>query len=307
MTPDQEDLIEQMKAIGEAVAKTTILSSVLEPVWFKAIEKEILASPTPSALAADRSGFIRSLCHPLRGTDWFEADQHLLLEGRRDEIDADGRFALAMCGVDPVRTFIPLLERRLNAFATLPFKQQTVKVKIEQLRTARSDAAFKNHLFEVNVLGDLALKGALRDIEESTTAVDGVIDLAGREILIEATNTVQEVIPRFLGVFSTDPNVEIDQVVKKLHKKVAEGRQLALSKGRPTLLLLALTPLGAGRDSARIAMSECFRAAEFAALSGVVLADSWRFQVTSWHPGEAPDTPLSDAEKEKLREWYAQR
>jgi hypothetical protein len=307
MTPIQQELLNQLTAIREAVGKTILLSSILDETWFDALEKEIASSSTIGVLAADRSGFLYSLHHPLRAAAWFEADQQLFLEGRVDEIDADGRLALAMCGIDPVRTFIPLVDHRLNAFAALPFKQNVVRTKLAQLRKTRSEAAFKNHLFEINVLGDLALKGVLRDIEESTTNVDGVIDLAGRQIFIEATNTAQEVLPGFIGVVSLDPNIEIDQVVKKLHKKVSEGRQLALAKAKPTLLFLALTHHRAGRNSAQIAIKECFRAEEFAALSGIVLAESWKFQITSWYPGVTPDTPLTEAEERRLCDWYAKR
>lgn len=120
--------------------------------------------------------------------------------------------------------------------------------------------------------------------------------LAGRPIFIEATNTTQEVIPRFTGstrVMAVDTDCQIKQIVKKLRKKIAEGRQLALAKGSPTLLFLALTPYGADRRLAEIMVNECFRTDEFAALSGVVLSDSWKFQITSWHPGVKPDTPLT--------------
>ena len=97
------------------------------------------------------------------------------------------------------------------------------------------------------MLGDLRLKEVLCDIEESTTKVDGVIDLAGRQIFIEATNTTQEVIPRFTGtsqdiyesddglqdadgtehavicegaeVMAVDTDCQFEQVFKKLRKK----------------------------------------------------------------------------------------
>ena len=78
---------------------------------------------------------------------------------------------------------------------------------------------------------------------------------------------------------------------------LAEGRQLARSGGKPTLLFLARTHLGAGRESAQIALRECFAAPEFAALSGVVMADSWKLYVTSWHPGPRPDVPFAEAER----------
>ena len=332
MTPAQQNKFDEFKAIREAVSKTTWLSSIFDETWFEALEKEMVNSSTTGVLAADPGGFFNSLCHPLRGTPWFEAVQKLFLAGRVNEIDADGRLALAMCGIDPVRIFIPLLDRRLKAFAELPFKQKEIKDKLEQLRKTRSNKEFLNHFFEINVLGDLALKGVLCDIEESTTKVDGVINLAGRKIFIEATNTIQEVIPRFTEtsqdicgsddglqdadgpehdgicegtrVMAIDTDCQIKQVVKKLRKKVYENRQLALAKGSPTVLFLARTYYGADRLLAEITVNECCHAHEFAGLSGVVLADSWKFQNTSWHPSVKPSTPLNEVEERKLRGWY---
>ncbi|PYR06759.1 MAG: hypothetical protein DMF99_25180 [Acidobacteria bacterium] len=115
---------------------------------------------------------------------------------------------------------------------------------------------------------------------------------------------MQRVIPDFIGVFSTDPNVEIDQVVKKIRKKVAEGRQLARANGRPTVLFLGRTHLGAGRESAQISLREIFSDQNVAALSAVVVADSWKLCVTEWQPGTKPDAPLTAREGEAFDGWY---
>ena len=279
MTPDQQDKFDEFQAIREAVGKTTLLFSIFDETWFKEALPKIMSSSLPGMVAAAPSLFFHNLPHPLLDAARFEAA-------------------------------ITLLDRRLKAFAELPFKQKEVKNKLKQLRSTRSDRPFKNHLFEINVLGDLRLKEVLCDIEESTTKVDGVIDLAGRQIFIEATNTTQEVIPPFNGstrVMAVNTDCQIDQVVKKFHKKVAEGKQLDLAKGSPTLLFLARTYYGADRHAAEIAINECFHANEFAALSGVVLADSWKFKITSWHPGITPVTPLTEVEGRRLRDWYAKR
>lgn len=307
MTSAQKDLLKNLAALRQAVAATTTLASILDKGWFDAFEAEIRRSSSPSVFTADPSGFLYDFCHPLRGVDWFESDQKSLLRGRVDKIDEDARFVLSLCGVDPLLTIIPLLESRLQAFAALPIKVSVVSTKLKEARVARTNASFKNHLFEISVLGDLALRKVLVDIEDSTTRTDGVIDIDGRGILVEATNTTQRVRPDITGAYSLDPNVEIDQVVKKLRKKVAEGRQLALADGRPTLLFLGRRRLGAGRVCAQIALSECFRAADFAALSGVVLADSWKLFATSWHPGVTPDVPFSKLECRRLEEWYSQK
>ena len=300
MTPAQQNKFDEFKAVREAVGKTKFLSPIFDEPWFKKAWLKIKDSPLSGMRAA--TPFFHGLPHPL-----FDAD----------------RF----------KTFLTLLDDRLNAFKALQFKKDVVSTKIELLRKRRSAEDFLNHFFEINVLGDLTLKGVLCDIEESTTKVDGVIDLAGRQIFIEATNTTQEVIPRFTEtsqdicgsddglqdaggtehdgicegtrVMAIDTDCQIKQVVKKLRKKVYESRQLALAKGSPTVLFLARTYYGADRLLAEITVNECFHAHEFAGLSGVVLADSWKFQNTSWHPSVKPSTPLNEVEERKLRGWYA--
>ncbi len=263
--------------------KTTLLSSIFDEAWFKDAWPKIKDSQLPGMRAA--TPFFHGLRHPLLDTDRFN-------------------------------TVLTLLDNRLNAFKALSFKKRVVHAKIELLRKRRSEEDFLNHFFEINVLGDLALKRVLRDIEvfpdpeRSESNVDGVIDLAGRPIFIEATNTTEEIIPPFNGstrVMVVDTESQIDQVVKKFRKKVVEDRQLALLKGRPTLLFLARTYYGADRLLAESAVNECFHANEFAGLSGVVLADSWKFQMTSWHPCVKPDIPLTEVEDGKLRNWYAKK
>lgn len=300
----QKELLENLAALRRAVRATSVLKTVLDDVWFEAVEQEIHSSSAPHTSTSDPSGFLYDFCHPLRGVDWFEDAQEKACGGRLAEVDEDARLALWFAGVDPLRTIIPSLDARLEALRAFTIRPDKVRLKLAELGAARSEASFKNHLFELSVLGDLAMKQVLVDIEEASAGVDGVISIDGRGILVEATNTVQRVIPDFAGVFFGDPNVEINQVVKKLHKKVAEGRQLAHAKGRPTVLFLARTRHGAGRESAHIAFRECFASPDFAALSGVVLADSWKLFQTSWHPGTDPDVPLSPRERHVLKGWY---
>lgn len=304
MAQGQIKLLDNLNALRRSVAEAPAVRSILDDGWFQTVEHAIRSgSPIP----ADPSGFLYDFCHPLRGVDWFERNQELVLAGRLNEVSEDGRFAIAFVGLDPLKTMFPLIERRLAAFAALPFKQPTVETKLSQLRAAKSAPAFKNHLFELNVLGDLALRRVLVDIEDAATGVDGTIRIDGRDILIEATNTVQRVIPEFTGVFFGSPDAEFNQVIHKVRKKVADGRQLARANGRPTVLFLARTRLGAGREEADAALDECFRLPDFSALSGVVLADSYRLHVTSWRLGVAPDAPLTAPESTKLAAWYASK
>ena len=274
MTLAQQNKFDEFKAIREAVGKTTWLSSIFDEIWFKEALPKIMNSSPPGMVAADSNLFFHSLPHPLLDAARFEAA-------------------------------IALLNLRLEAFAALPFKRKHVTDKLKLLRIARSNKDLKNHFFEINVLGDLALKGVLCDIDESSTKVDGVIDLAGQKIFIEATNTVQEVIPRFTGkirVMAVNTDRQFEQVNKKLRKK--DG-QLARATGRPTVLFLARTYYGADRRLAEIEVNKSFRSNEVPSLSGVVLADSWKFQNTSWHPSVKPSTPLNEVEERKLRGWYA--
>lgn len=73
------------------------------------------------------------------------------------------------------------------------------------------------------------------------------------------------------------------------------------------MLFLARTHLGADRDSAKIALKECFNDADYTALSGVVVADSWRLFVTEWYPGIEPDVPLTKREADAFENWYGRR
>ena len=304
MTPAQTELLDNLGALRQAVAATAVLRLILDDEWFDTIEQAIRSDSPSHTITADPTGFLYDFCHPLRGVDWFERNQDLALAGRLREVSEDGQFAIAFAGLDPIRTMLPVIETRLGAFAALPFKRKTVEVKLGELRATRMAPAFKNHLFELNVLGDLALRGVLVDIEDSATGVDGAIRIDGRDILIEATNTVQRVIPEFRGIFCGSLDVEIDQVVRKLRKKVTEGRQLARASGKPTLLFLARTHMGAGREPAEMALRECFRSPDFSALSGVVLSDTYRLHATSWRPGLSPDVPLTETEAARLADWY---
>ena len=198
MTPAQTELVENLGALRKAISATAVLRTILDDDWFDTIEKAINSA---ASSPADPTGILYDFCHPLRGVDWFERNQALAFAGRLNEVSEDGQFAIAFAGLDPLRTMLPVIENRLAAFSALGFKADVVRVKINELRAAKFAPAFKNHLFELNVLGDLAIRGVLVDIEDGATGVDGVIRLDGRNVLVEATNTVQRVIPDFTGVF----------------------------------------------------------------------------------------------------------
>lgn len=120
--PERAELLSNLEALRRAVSATRALSTVLDNAWFDAVEAEIKTTSPPRPATTDPSGFLYDFCHPLRGADWFERAQQLALDGRRGEINDDGRFALAFAGLDPIRTTLPQLDARLDAFATLGFK-----------------------------------------------------------------------------------------------------------------------------------------------------------------------------------------
>jgi hypothetical protein len=158
MTSVQTELVENLGALRTAIAATAVLRTILDDDWFDTIEKAIKAA---ASSPADPTGILYDFCHPLRGVDWCERNQTLALAGRLNEVSEDGQFAIALAGLDPLRTMLPVIENRLVAFNALWFKPDVVRVKVNELRAAKFAPAFKNHLFELSVLGDLAMRGVL--------------------------------------------------------------------------------------------------------------------------------------------------
>lgn len=299
-----EVVLRELSAVRVAVERTSTLRSILDSSWFGKLEAEITLGPVDAVLQSDKAGIFNTFRHPLRGVKWFEEGQQQFLSGRLSDLSSGQALAIASFGVDPLIAFLPKLDARLASLSNISFKQDVVRAKFNLLRATREDLSFRNHLFEVSVLADLALKSVLTDIEDPSTVVDAVIEIEGRPILIEATNTTQEFLPGFTGAFFVNVDREVNQVVDKLHKKVAEGRQIARAGSRPAVLFLALNRRGADSQSAEDAIRQCFSDSDFASLSGIVVADSWRFLNTRWYTGVRPDAPLTPAESEQLESWY---
>ncbi len=96
----------------------------------------------------------------------------------------------------------------------------------------------------------------------------------------------------------------ISQVVYKARKKAANGRQIALAKGVPAILILGLNRLGADDVTSRIGIEVCFDDPDFSKLSGVVVSDTWKLMTTRFYIGKRPEIPLSDAESKALTVWF---
>jgi len=116
------ELLENLTALRRAVAATAALKNLLDDDWFGAIADEIRHSSPPHPAKTDPSGFLYDFMHPLRGVDWFEKAQQLMLNGRLAEVDEDSKFALWMAGIDPLRSIIPRLDERVQALSWVAFK-----------------------------------------------------------------------------------------------------------------------------------------------------------------------------------------
>ena len=230
------------------------------------------------------------------------------MQGRENELDKESRFVLGCVGLDPLKTFLPILDERLGSFARLPFKLADVSKKLRELHANRFKPEFRNHVFELSVLGFFAKEGVLTDIEVSVGAGQGTVDaeisIDGRPILVEVTFTSQELLPPGPGSGAIDVNQFVTQVVDKIRKKVAEGRQLALVRRNPSILVLGRNRLGADKVTSRWGVNECFDDPDFGKLSGVVVSDTWKLLRAEFHIAPQPDVPLSGREIETLTRWF---
>jgi hypothetical protein len=304
----REELQRRLDLVFGALSRTSFLAQIFDGEWHKTLSDQISQARPGASFQTDSALMFFELDHPLRGAPWFEKAQDLLEQGHQDKLDREDKVALAFLGMDPLRHFLPLLDERLSAFASLQFKQSEVSRKIKELRANRFKPDFRNHVFELSVLGFLSLKGVLTDIEVPLSAgggtVDGEIRIDGRQILIEVTFTSQELLPTGSGVCAVNVKPLVDQVVHKIKKKVADGRQLALARGIPSLLFLGRNRLGADSVTARWGIQECFSDPEFSRLSGLVVSDTWKLVKTEFHAGPNAETPLSKKEIKILQEWF---
>lgn len=304
----KQELQQRLDSVFSALSGTSFLAKILDGEWHERLSKQISQASPVAPFHSDSALMFFELDHPLRGAPWFERAQDVLKQGQPDKLDREDKVALAFLGLDPLRHFLPLLDERLSAFASLQFKQLEVSRKIKELRANRFKADFRNHVFELSVLGFFALKGVLTDIEAPLSAVGGTVDgeicIDGRQILVEVTFTSQELLPAGSGVCAVNIKPLVDQVVYKIKKKVADGRQLAAARGVPSLLFLGRNRLGADSVTSRWGIRECFSDPSFSCLSGLVASDTWKLLNTEFHVGPNAAVPLSGQEVEILQEWF---
>jgi len=163
------ELLGNLEALRGAVSATKGAFDRLDNAWFDAVEAEIKTTSPPRPATTDPSGFFTTSairCEVRTGSN----ARNSSLSTVGGEISDDVKFALTFAGLDPIRTTLPQLDARLDAFATLGFKPKAVQVNLAELRAATNIPSFKNQLFELSVLGDLALKKVLTHIEEASTS-----------------------------------------------------------------------------------------------------------------------------------------
>jgi hypothetical protein len=304
----KQELQWRLDSVFAALSRTSFLAKILDGEWHETLSKQISQARPGAPFQSDSALMFLELDHPLKGAPWFEKAQDLLEQGQQDNLDREDKIALAFLGLDPLRHFLPLLDERLSAFDSLQFKRSEVLRKIKELRATRFKADFRNHVFELSVLGFFALKGVLTDIEvpiaPAAGTIDGEITIDGRQILVEVTFTSQELLPTLSDVRYVNVRPCVEQVIYKIRKKVAEGRQLALARGVPSLLFLGRNRFGADSVTSRWGVQECFSDPTFSCLSGIVTSDTWKLCRTEFHVGPNAETPLSKKEVDILQEWF---
>jgi len=305
---DGQQLQQRLDSVFAALSRTTFLTKILDREWYETLSYQIGRVRPDAPFHCDSARMFFELDHPLRGVPWFEKAQDLFEQGQEDKLAREGRLAIAFFGMDPLRTFLPLLDDRLASFASLHFKEPEVSRKIKELHANRFKPNFRNHVFELSVLGFFALKGVLTDIEVPTSVggstVDGKISIDSRRILVEVTFTSQELLPTRPGVHAVNIKPLVKQIIYKIQKKVAGGRQLAVTMGIPSLLFLGRNWLGADRVTSRWGIQKCFSDPTFSQLSGIVVSDSWKLLTTEFHMAPNAATPLTSKEVEVLMEWF---
>jgi len=296
-------LHQQLDEICQALRRTNTLFSILDKEWCDRIRLYIEDYKEDTIFSSTSALIFFQLRHPFRGVPWFEKAQSAIFSGGIDELENDEKLAIGSIGLDPLKVYLPIWDERLTALSKLSSKNEKVEMKLHQLRKSRFSTEFRNHFFEVLVLGFFAHKGVLTDIDPEHTMVDGVIDIDNREMLLEVTFTSQELLLDTPGVHTGDVNALLDQVIYKITKKVADGRQLALAQGVPTILVFGLNRLGADEVIFNIGIEACFDNLRFSKLSGVVLSDSWKFIGTRFYQSKNSEVPLSGKEFKILKEW----
>ncbi len=263
-------LVLQLNEMMGVVRECPYISGVLDNEWYNEILSEILSARIKS------SGF-----ESLRACMFFQ------LKKNHERIHR--------------------IERRLSSLHVIPDIQNELQVKIDNLKNNRFSLTYRNYLFELMVLGAFAEKGILVSIEvpvgTNESTIDGLIQLDGREIYIEVTYTTQELfeVPKDEAIFVSIEE-ERKQVIRKIEKKMLEGRQLGLVDGKPTILVLGLNFNGADDYSTGLAWDDIMSDMKFSNLSGMITSKYWDFISPKIYINANANCQFTHNENSKLKE-----
>jgi hypothetical protein len=177
--------------------------------------------------------------------------------------------------------------------------------KFNQLKANRFSINFRNHLFEMQVLGCFAKADVIKNIEVSIanhpSTIDAEIVLHERSVFVEITYTSQEILNPSSPAFQyVDWNGMFQAVKDKMLKKVGSGKQLGLVHGSPCILIIGRNQNGPDSVHTEEAAKDAFGNSDFSKLSLLIDANSWCFLRSRMHKNSNASVPLLETEISRL-------
>jgi hypothetical protein len=208
------------------------------------------------------------------------------------------------------KRWLPAFDERLASFSALPFKPKAVSRKMRDLKANRSRPQLRELVFELFVLGSLALEGVLKDVEVQVPdhTIDGQIVIDNRPVYVEITLSTKEVLPRKLPSAFPVGAISLGEMAEPVQTKLRKKRgQLSSVSAYPTILVIGRNFRGTDSLAAEWITRFCFQNPDFEYLSAAIDSDSWRFIKAKCLFAERPRVPLSDKEKHWLQDWVAKQ
>lgn len=138
--------------------------------------------------------------------------------------------------------------------------------------------------------------------QNAGSRADALINIDGREILVELTTITKEIVERSTGiedfeVFTISSDKPVYQVVSKIKGKAE--KQLSIAE-KPVVLIVSL-PQGMGADQfdAKWAVEENIHL--YPKLSSIIISDSYRFRYGAWYFNNKAEFKLNENEKRYIR------
>lgn len=265
LADSRADYRKQLSIMAAEVKKTAHLGEIFDGKWFSDVD---------------------AIIERYNGEEAFRTDTHTAFIGFvQDGSELLQRFDLAYGAI-------------LKSIG----KNRISRLRMKLRDFARPLSDYLGTVFEVLVLGPCAKAGYLKEIEPpagaGTKRADGLIEVDGTRLLIEATVTT-EGRPLFaIGAF--DPAEGADKVCRKI---VDKAEQLT-DATEPILLFLApyITTFG---FEAKMGIQQAFERPECRSIAGVVLADEYRANRlrVAWNSSQAAGT-IPDTVKAHLEKMY---